>query len=133
MLVVMTDIFEMVKLLKWILKINSNQKGLITEIEIKLRLVQENSQVRAPGLAGTLRALFFSTLPSFLLQPPTNPAKVLGLKNCLVYYNSNTISEFPRQFASGCIIFQKVLIILRYWFGVPFPLNLASRKFHPVV
>ena len=50
------------------------------------RLARGRSRVRAPGPAGALRALFFSTLPSFLLREiiffrtfPTNPAKVLGL------------------------------------------------------
>ena len=32
------------------------------------RLARGRSRVRAPGPAGALRALFFSTLPSFLLQ-----------------------------------------------------------------
>ena len=48
------------------------------------RLARGRSRVRAPGPAGALRALFFSTLPSFLLPEivffrtfPTNPAKVL--------------------------------------------------------
>ena len=59
------------------------------------RLARGRSRVRAPGPAGALRALFFSTLPSFLLREivffrtfPTKPTKVLGL--CLttgwVYY-----------------------------------------------
>ena len=51
------------------------------------RLAHGRSPVRAPGPAGTLRALFFSTLPPFLPPSgdsffrtfPTNPAKVLGL------------------------------------------------------
>ena len=50
------------------------------------RLAHGRSRVRAPGPAGALRVLFFSTLPSFLLPEisffrtfPTNPAKVLGL------------------------------------------------------
>ena len=50
------------------------------------RLARGRSRVRAPFAAGTLHALFFSTLPSFLLpeivffapSPPT-PQKVLGL------------------------------------------------------
>ena len=49
------------------------------------RLARGRSRVRAPGLAGALRALFFSTLPSFLLpeivffapSPPT-PQKCYG-------------------------------------------------------
>ena len=56
------------------------------------RLARGRSRVRAPGPAGALRALFFSTLPSFLLPEivffrtfPTNPAKVLGLLNNLTY------------------------------------------------
>ena len=50
------------------------------------RLARSRSRVRAPGPAGALHTLFFSTLPSFLLREisffhtfPTNPAKVLGL------------------------------------------------------
>ena len=47
------------------------------------RLARGRSRVRAPGPAGALRSLFFSTLPSFLLRFfctfPANPAKVLGL------------------------------------------------------
>ena len=42
------------------------------------RLARGRSRVRAPGPAGTLRTLFFSTLPSFLLReivlfPPSPP------------------------------------------------------------
>ena len=55
------------------------------------RLARGRSRVRAPGPAGALRTLFFSTLPSFLLPEisffrtfPTNPAKVLGLINDLI-------------------------------------------------
>ena len=50
------------------------------------RLARGRSRVRAPGPAGALRVLFFSTLPSFLLREivffctfPTKPTKVLGL------------------------------------------------------
>ena len=51
------------------------------------RLARGRSRVQAPGPAGALHMLFFSTLPSFLLREigcffrtfPTNPAKVLGL------------------------------------------------------
>ena len=50
------------------------------------RLARGRSRVRAPGPAGALRVLFFSTLPSFPLREisffrtfPTNSAKVLGL------------------------------------------------------
>ena len=49
------------------------------------RLARGRSRVRAPNPAGALRALFFSTLPSFLLRVivfrtfPTKPTKVLGL------------------------------------------------------
>ena len=50
------------------------------------RLAHGRSRVRAPGPAGALCALFFSTLPSFLLREivffrtfPTKPTKVLGL------------------------------------------------------
>ena len=46
------------------------------------RLARGRSRVRAPGPAGALRALFFSTLPSFLLREivlfapsPPNPRK----------------------------------------------------------
>ena len=40
------------------------------------RLARGRSRVRAPGPVGTLRALFFSTLPSFLLRTfPTEPVK----------------------------------------------------------
>ena len=46
------------------------------------RLARGRSRVRAPGPAGTLRALFFSTLPSFFLREivffctfPTKPVK----------------------------------------------------------
>ena len=46
------------------------------------RLARGRSQVRAPGPVGALRALFFSTLPSFLLREivffrtfPTTPVK----------------------------------------------------------
>ena len=55
------------------------------------RLARGRSRVRAPGPAGVLRTLFFSTLPSFLPPSgdsfirtfPTKPTKVLGLwKNC---------------------------------------------------
>ena len=55
------------------------------------RLVRGRFRVRAPGPAGALRALFSSTLPSFLLREtvffrtfPTNPAKVLGLLDILL-------------------------------------------------
>ena len=67
------------------------------------RLARGRSRVRAPGPAGALRALFFSTLPSFLLPEifffrtfPTNPAKVLGLlyTTSMVYNNPNTIKSY---------------------------------------
>ena len=67
------------------------------------RLARGRSQVRAPGPAGALRALFFSPLPSFLLLEivffrtfPTNPAKVLGLlyTTGMVYNNPNTIKSY---------------------------------------
>ena len=55
------------------------------------------------GPAGALRALFFSTLPSFFLREivffrtfPTKPTKVLGLLYTTgwVYYNPNTIKSY---------------------------------------
>ena len=43
------------------------------------RLARSMSRVRAPGPTDALRALFFSTFPSFLLRTfPTKPVKVLG-------------------------------------------------------
>ena len=67
------------------------------------RLARGRSRVRAPAPAGALRALFFSTLPSFLLREifffrtfPTKPTKVLGLLYTTgwVYYNPNTIKSY---------------------------------------
>ena len=68
-----------------------------------LASARDRSRVRAPGPAGALRALFFSTLPSFLLPEivffrtfPTNPAKVLGLfyTTSMVYNNPNTLKSY---------------------------------------
>ena len=67
------------------------------------RLARGRSRVRAPGAAGELRALFFSTLPSFLLREifffrtfPTKPTGRLGLKHTTgwVYYNPNTTKSY---------------------------------------
>ena len=67
------------------------------------RLARGRSWVRAPGLAGALRALFFSTLPSFLLREivffrtfPTQPTVRLGLNNTTgwVHHNPNSIESY---------------------------------------
>ena len=85
------------------------------------RLARGRSRVRAPGPAGALRALFFSTLPSFLLREtvffrtfPTKPTKVLGLtilllNTCyfffIVHKNINTQPMLSiLQTCSSCLI-----------------------------
>ena len=49
------------------------------------RLARGRSRVRAPGPAGALRALFFSTLPSFLLfsHLPHQTHESVRVKNCI--------------------------------------------------
>ena len=57
------------------------------------RLARGRYRVRAPGPAGALSALFFSTLPSFLPPSgdtffrtfPTKPTKVIGLSNASLF------------------------------------------------
>ena len=68
------------------------------------RLARGRSRVRAPGPAGALRALFFSTLPSFLLREivffrtfPTKPTKVLGLCTLLAGCTTNPNSIIHHQ------------------------------------
>ena len=62
-------------------------------------LARCRSRVRAPGPAGELRALFFSTLPSFLLQ-------------------GRVFSHLPHQ------THEKVRVMLHYWLGVLLTLTL---------
>ena len=84
------------------------------------RPARSRSRVPAPGPAGALRALFFSTLPSFLLQEmgffrtfPTKPTKVLGiyytlLAGCtispLLYITKSHKKLSPKHAARGVAI-----------------------------
>ena len=78
------------------------------------RLARGRSRVRAPGPAGALRALFFSTLPSFLLQQsfirtfPTKPTKVLGLWGDYTLLLSNF--AFGHNFKTNSLEYIKVYI-----------------------
>ena len=93
------------------------------------RLARGRSRVRALGQAGTLRALFFSTLPSFLPREivffrtfPTKPTKVLGL-----VYNCR------RQLEHLCFIkheYQPTISVLQIVIGYKFITCVVIRK-HP--
>ena len=76
------------------------------------RLARSRSRVRAPGPAGALRTLFFSTLPSSF---SIKPAKVLGLKHEWTHC-SETVRRWFYLSRKGVALFTRpYLKVYQYW------------------